>query len=159
MAEKEMDPRIAQFVARLEQLDAGEKARLKRNAGSTLTETRHTALGLFYRILPPNVPRYQEGIYFMVATLYPLAESGGGGNLGAALRRAQDAQNKDGLDRRVMVLLDADETQLPFRLRQVIRYLYSRRVPVDWSCLLKDLLYWTHENRFVQQDWARTYFA
>jgi CRISPR system Cascade subunit CasB len=159
MTEKEIDPRITQFIARLEQLEAGEKARLKRNAGNTLAEARQTALGLFYRVLPPNVAHYQEGIYFMVATLYPLADSSGAGNLGAALRRAQDSQNKDGLDRRVMVLLDADESQLPFRLRQAIRYLYSKRVPVDWPRLLKDLLYWTHESRFVQQEWARTYFA
>ena len=159
MAEKEFDPRIVQFIENLAGLDAGERARLKRNAGNTLAQARHTALGLFYKALPSGVPRYQEEAYFLVATLYPLADSGGSGNLGTALRRAQDTQNKAGLDRRIEALLDADEEQLPFRLRQAIRYLYSKRTPVDWAKLLKDLLSWTHPDRFVQKEWARTYFA
>lgn len=159
MAEKKLDPRITQFIANLEELDAGERARLKRNAGNSLVQARHTALGLFYKALPPNVPRYQEETYFLVATLYPLADSGETGNLGAALRQAQVPTNKEGLDRRIEILLDADETQLPFRLRQAVRFLYSNRVPVDWPRLLDDLLYWTHESRFVQKAWARAYFA
>lgn len=159
MTDKEMDPRITQFIANLEALDAGERARLKRNAGHRLAEAHHTALGLFYKILPPHVPRYHEEIYFLVATLYPLAESGGRGNLGAALHQAQNTHNKEGLHRRVEVLLDADETQLAFRLRQAIRFLQAQRVPVNWPGLLKDLLYWTHEDRSVQQAWARAYFA
>lgn len=159
MTEKEIDPRITRFIANLEALDVGERARLKRNAGHRLAEAGHTALGLFYKILPPHVPRYQEEIYFLVATLYLLAESGGRGNLGAALHQAQDPRNKEGLHHRVEVLLDADETQLAFRLRQAIRLLYAQRVPVNWPSLLRDLLYWTHEDRFVQQAWARAYFA
>ncbi len=159
MSEKELDPKITQFITNLERLDAGERARLKRNAGNSLAQARHTALGLFFKILPPNVPRFQEEIYFLVATLYPLAESGGGGNLGAALHQAQNPINKEGLNRRVEILLDADETQLPFRLRQAIRFLYANRVSVNWPRLLKDLLYWTHEDRFVQQAWARAFFA
>lgn len=150
---------VDQFVAQLAQLDAGERARLKRNAGNRLAEARDASLGLFYRILPPVVPRYQEETYFLLATLYPLAESGGKGNLGDALRRAQNSANAPGLDRRVEILLDADEAQLPFRLRQAIRFLYSHRILVNWPRLLQDLLYWTHPDRFVQQQWARAYFA
>ena len=95
----------------------------------------------------------------MVSTLFPLAVSGGQGNLGASLRRARSNENSAGLDRRVEILLDADEAQLPFRLRQAIRVLHANRVGVDWSCLLEDLLRWSSPKRFVQERWARKYFA
>ena len=158
MSEPNFDPRVTEFCERLEQLDAGERARLKRNAGRTLAES-HNVLGLFFRILPHNVPRHQEEIYFLVATLFPLAESGGEGNLGHALYRARDKKYAQGLDRRVEVLLDADREQLPFRLRQAIRFLDSKRVAVNWPRLLKDLLAWGHPKRYVQENWARDYFA
>lgn len=151
---------IDAFFERLERLDAGGRARLKRNAGNSLAESR-AALGLFYNLLPPGVPTYQEETYFMVATLYPLAEGDGQGNLGAALRRARTKDNAKGLDRRVEILLDADEGQLSFRLRQAIRFLHASRdrVRVNWPRLLEDLLRWNSPKRFVQEQWARSYFA
>ncbi|MGD9100124.1 MAG: type I-E CRISPR-associated protein Cse2/CasB [Anaerolineae bacterium] len=150
---------IETFFERLERLDAGARARLKRNAGNPLAESRSGALGLFYNLLPPGVPRHQEEKYFLVATLYPIAESGGQGSLGEALRRARNKDNEKGLNRRVEILLDADEKQLPFRLRQAVRFLHSHRVPLDWRRLLQDLLSWNSPKRFVQQQWARSYFA
>lgn len=158
MSEPNFDPRVTEFCERLEQLDAGERARLKRNAGHTLAES-HNVLGLFFRLLPPNVPQYQEETYFLVATLFPLAEGGDVENLGHSLYLARDEKYAQGLDRRMEILLDADREQLPFRLRQAIRFLYSKRVPVNWPRLLKDLLAWGHPKRYVQENWARDYFA
>ena len=150
---------ITKFIENLEGLNPGEKARLKRNAGNTLAEVKHASLGLFHRILPYGIYRGNEETYFLIATLYPLAESGKTGNLGNALRLAQDSKNKEGLNRRVEILLDADQTQVRFRLRQAIQFLYSNRIRVNWERLLKDMLNWNHEKRFVQQDWARSFFA
>jgi CRISPR system Cascade subunit CasB len=158
MSEREPNPQVAAFFERLQRLDPGERARLKRAAGQTLAESRD-ALGLFYSLLPFGMPPAKEEIYFFVATLYPMAEGGNSGDLGAALRRARQDKNAKGLDRRVEILLDADATQLPFRLRQAIRFLQSNRVRVDWPYLLQDLLYWTHPDRFVQRQWARSYFS
>jgi CRISPR system Cascade subunit CasB len=150
------DPKIVEFCENLSKLDAGEKARLKRNAGRTLAQSRRV-MGLFFnRLLPYGVPGYQEGKYFLVATLYPLADSGGAGSLGASLRRAKE---HDSLDRRVEILLDADDAHLPFRLRQTLRFLYSKRQPVNWPLLLRDLLAWNSEKRWVQEQWARDYFV
>lgn len=158
MSEPNLDPRIIEFCERLAQLDAGERARLKRNAGRALADSRNV-LGLFFRLLPPNVPRFQEEIYFLVATLFPLAESGGEGSLGHALHHARDEKYAQGLDRRIEVLLDADREQLRFRLRQAIRFLDSKRIPVNWPRLLQDLLAWEHPKRYVQEKWARAYFS
>jgi CRISPR system Cascade subunit CasB len=160
MSETYFDSRIVEFCERLGGLDPGEKARFKRNAGRTLAESRNV-LGLFFQVLPYGVPKSQEEIYFILATLFPLAEGGGKGNLGTSLYRARDPnrQENPGLDRRVEVLLDANREQLRFRLRQAIRYLESQRVTINWPQLLKDLLAWEHPKRYVQENWARSYFA
>lgn len=160
--EKTSDVRIKEFVANLARLDAGDRARLKRNAGSRPAESRG-ALGLFYnQLLPPGVGMGAEDWYFLVATLYPLEKESTGpipGNFGDSLRRIRTTKNEAGLDRRVERLLDADEQQLPFQLRQAVHFLTSNRGRVNWEQLLKDLLHWTHPDRYVQRRWARAYFA
>lgn len=159
MSETQIDPKISLFFVRLAALRPGERARFKRNAGKTLVESQQGTMGLFYRLLPAGVARYQEETYFLTATLYPLADDGGKGSLGHALRRARQGDNTAGLDRRIEILLDADESQLPFRLRQALRYLAAKQVRVNWSVLLADLLNWQHPQRFVQERWARDYFT
>lgn len=158
MSQIENNEKVTEFIQRLEKLDAGDLARFKRNAGVSLAESRDV-LGLFYRLLPYGISSQNEEAYFMVATLFPLAEKGGSGDFGAALRRAQLGSNKKGLDRRVEILLDSDRSQLPFRLRQAVHFLQSNRVRVNWTSLLQDLLFWSHPDRFVQQRWAKSYFA
>jgi CRISPR system Cascade subunit CasB len=158
MTENDYKQRVQVFISRLENLDPGDRARLKRCAGKSLAEA-NDALGLFYSLLPHGVSPFQEETFFLVATLYPLAEGGSSGDLGLALRKAQNMQNAKGLDRRVEVLLDADEEQLPFRLRQAIHFLQSCRTRVDWCQLLDDLLQWNQPQKYIQQRWARSYFA
>jgi len=158
MPKNEPDPRIAEFVTKLDALDAGDKAKLKRDAGKPITEAQ--SIGLFYRLLPYGLRRESdEEKYFIVATLYPLGKSGNVGNFGASLREARNDKNKKGLDRRVEILLDADSEQLRFRLRQAVKFLKSNEVPINWQTLLEDLLRWNPTNRFVQKEWARAYFA
>lgn len=158
MSEYEVPGTVRGFFKRLERLDAGGRARLKRAAGQTLAESRG-ALGLFYSVLPAGVPRPQEEIYFLAATLYPIADEGGQGDLGAALRRARNNRNAKGVDRRMHILLDSDADQLPFRLRQTVAFLQACRMRVDWPRLLDDLLHWQSPRRDVQRRWARSYYA
>lgn len=156
MTEPKLDPRILEFCEKLSKLDAGEKARLKRNAGRTLAESRRVVDIFFSKLLPYGLSREQEERYFLVATLYPLADGGGSGSLGASLRRARES---DSLDRRITTLLDADDAHLPFRLRQTVRFLYSKQQAVGWPLLLRHLLAWNSEKRWVQEKWARDYFV
>jgi len=156
--EGNIKPSVIEFVDRLAALNRGQQARLKRNAGKPLNEA-HNVMGLFYRILPPNVSSHQVPYYFMTATLYPVADSGDEGNFGLSLKQIRTKENQDGLDRRMEILLDADESQLPFRLRQAVYIIHGERGSIYWSRLLQDLLYWTHYNRFVQQQWAESYFS
>jgi CRISPR type I-E-associated protein CasB/Cse2 len=145
------------FLKRLSDLNIGERARLKRCAGQTLSESREVFL--FSRLLPNGVSKNQEAIYFLIATLYPMAENTGEGDFGTSLRKVKNENNHKGLDKRVQVLLDSDEIQLPFRLRQLIHLIKSKQVKVNWQNLLEDLLWWNSQERAVQRRWARNYFA
>ncbi len=158
MNERELDPKINEFIKKLEGLDAGDRARFKRNAGRPLTES-HVVLGLFYRLLPYGISQYDVETYFLVATLYPLCDGGGSGDFGTSLKRARDPKNNKGLDRRVEILLDSEAAQLSFHLRQTVHFLHSKRVRISWGSLLEDLIQWTHPDRYIQQRWARSYFT
>lgn len=152
------NPIINRFLARLEKLDAGGRARLKRGAGQAIAEARETT-GLFYSLLPAGVNEFQESAYFLIATLYPMTDAGGNDDFGATLRRAVNDKNRKGIDRRMQILLEADAAQLAFRLRQAVQFLRSQRVHVNWHQLLADVLLWTHPDRPVQRRWARSYYA
>ncbi len=151
-------PNTTKFISQLKCLDPGDRARLKRNAGKSLAEA-HDVIGLFYSLLPYGIPQSQEEIFFLVATLFPLAAEGNSGNFGDHLFLARNTKNEKGLDKRVKNLLDADLNQLHFRLRQAVHFLQSCRVSVNWQQLLSDLLYWDHADRYIQRRWARSYFG
>ncbi len=160
--EKTLNLPILEFVENLSELEAGDRARLKRNAGNRISESNRAA-GLFYnKVLPYGVAHWAEDWYFLVATLYPLEKETSGtppSNFGTSLRQVRNNDNEAGLDRRIERLLDADEQQLPFQLRQAIHFLTSNRGRVDWGHLLDDLLRWSWPSRTVQRKWARAYFT
>lgn len=163
---KTFDENINRFVRNLEELEPGERARLKRSAGKSLAEAT-SAIGLFYRVLPYSVPRYQDEMYFLVATLYAIRYREqeimkSTNNFGASLRLARDndPDKNKGLDRRVEILLDSEQPeQLAYRLRQAVRLLKARDVPINWHQLLQDLLRWERYGHYVQQNWSRSYFV
>lgn len=160
--EKMLATPILHFVENLSKLDAGDRAHLKRNAGNCISESNRAA-GLFYnKVLPYGVPEWAEDWYFLVATLYPLKKEATGvppANFGASLRQVRNNENEAGLDRRVERLLDADEQQLAFQLRQAVHFLISNGGQVDWGQLLDNLLHWSSPSSYIQRKWARAYFA
>jgi len=174
------DRQIGEFIRNLSGLDDGERARLKRNAGKSITESHQAQLLFYRRVLPRGVTARQEELYFLIATLYPLdkgqrnrdrrsaagldepdvmaaGESAAGGSFGASFRRARTEQNGTGLDRRFARLLDAAVEDLPFQLRQAVMRLANDNVFIDWFQLTRDILRWIHPERRVQRRWARDY--
>ncbi len=151
------------FIEALGNLDAGGRARLKRNAGNGLADARNV-YDVFYSIVPATVPNNQHERYFLVATLYAFGTRRSDPldnphrNFGASLRLVRDSDKAGSLDRRFNALLDADLTQLPFRLRQLVSLLSARRVAVDWAQLLTDLRGWTYVGRPIQRAWAQAYY-
>ncbi len=151
----------AKYTARLKTLSKADKAKLKRNVGKTL-EQSHNVQAVFWRALPyqESMKPYQQEDYFLVATLYPLADSAQTGSIGKALQLAsKNNENKsNGYDRRFQALLNANRDQLPFRLRQIISLLKAADVGVDWAQLMRDIRHWESASRYIQKRWAKDYY-
>jgi CRISPR system Cascade subunit CasB len=161
---QDIDEKIKKFLNNLAGLNAGAKASLKRDAGKELAEAH--SIGLFYRLLPYGLSASQEEIYFLVATLYPLAGNSDAKNLGTSLKtlrlnKKRRREPTESMDKRFEVLLDADKGQLSHRLRQIVKFLISgeQKIGVNWAQLLTDLIRWQYPSRSVQKQWAREYFA
>jgi CRISPR system Cascade subunit CasB len=64
----------------------------------------------------------------------------------------------ESLEKRFVALLNCHRDDLPNHLRQAVSLLKSEDVSINWRRLLKDILSWDHETRFVQQQWAREFW-
>lgn len=175
---KERERQVAEFIGKLSQLDDGDRARLKRNAGKSLAESHGVRLLFYSRVAPRGLAEWQEERYFLLATLYPLDKAqhrrdrhapdkdtaeaspvGRIGSFGHSFRLARTEQNKPGLDKRFARLLDAKVEDLSFHLRQSVARLTNEGLPIDWAQLTDDVLRWDHPQRTIQRQWARDYVA
>lgn len=149
-----------EFIENLDKLDKGEQAKLKRNAGNSLTEARGVAW--FYGLLPPGTKEWDHERYFMVATLYCIThKSVIKGDMGKTLRILQQKASPEAIKRRFSILLDADIDNggLAFRLRQLVKLAASHNVGIDWPQLLKDICNWSHPKKYVQKSWAMSFYT
>ncbi|MBA3416376.1 MAG: type I-E CRISPR-associated protein Cse2/CasB [Chloroflexia bacterium] len=82
-------------------------------------------------------------------------------NLGDALWQLQNMESAEpaGVERRFMALLDADRSDLDNHLRQIVSRLRQADIPLDYARLLRDIRSWDHPDRFVQRQWARSYWG
>lgn len=80
--------------------------------------------------------------------------------LGHAIAQLYLARNQSkSIEQRFISLLDADEEQLPYRIRQMVQLLKTEDgIRIYWSELLRDLLAWDYEHRPVQRKWARAFY-
>lgn len=162
--------KIEKFIDKLENLSSGDRAVLKRNAGNPLTETRGGAMAVFYRVLPYGINPSEEELWFIVATSrflnrYKLeaTEEKSTKDFGWTLSEVNKAYKSDSFDMRVRGLLDCrwneGDGALAHRLRQMVKLADGKGIPIDWKCLLNDLLYWEHPEKWIQKKWARSYFG
>ncbi|MDD3925473.1 MAG: type I-E CRISPR-associated protein Cse2/CasB [bacterium] len=63
------------------------------------------------------------------------------------------------VERRFMALLNSHPDDLPRHLMHAISLAKSKDVPVDYRRLLRDLQYWTSENKWVQLQWAASFWG
>lgn len=59
-------------------------------------------------------------------------------------------------EKRFISTIDADPSQLAYRLRQLVSLL--NEYPLDFSKLLNDLLRWKMEKKSVQIEWAHVFY-
>lgn len=135
--------------------DRGALAALRRGLGKESAPPAEM-LRLVVPYLPADRP-WECLWYYTVAALFGLyPHSGGRGNLGDTFRRLGDHESAQ---KRFISLLDAHPDDLPYRLRQAVALAKSHDAPVNWFQLLEDLLHWRTGSRYVQQRWARAYWA
>lgn len=160
--------REEEFIKRIERLDTGELAMLRRGCGERdPVEGRCPwLLGLIHGVA-------SEVTAFLVASLlaqYKTTDIRAGrhrieGNFGLTWKRAIAGTDSDSIKRRFHILLDSDydprtgNGDLPYRLRQMVRYAASKGVGVDWPTLLTDFKFWNWTEKRVQKRWARSFFG
>ena len=149
---------IDHFVAHLETLrerqDRGALAALRRGLGSV----PGTVPSAYPHILPwaPHYRKAEDACY-IIGPLFALhPQPGGTGTAGRAFSKVSDPS--DSLEKRFVALLNCHRDDLPNHLRQAVSLLKAKDVPIDWRRLLRDILNWDHESRFVQQQWAREFW-
>lgn len=77
-------------------------------------------------------------------------------SLGKACAAYQLSSGSTSTERRFITLLDADNNQLPHRLRQMIALLKDH--PIDFDALLTGLIYWNDDQKRTQNAWARDFY-
>ena len=155
------------FFARLDKLGTGERAALRRAAGTMLREADGPTLAAFYRCLPSEVPERYADRWFAVACLRCLWDAGE--QNGQPLENTISALLRQGVlsdsaAHRVELLLDTKwdaDGYLLTKLARLVKLVRqkSERAMLDFPTLLDDLRYWNGETQSVQRKWARAVFA
>lgn len=156
------------FIERIEKLDPGELAALRRGCGER--DSVEGRCPWFHRLVYDVAP---EPTAFIVASLlaqYKTSVIRAGahrlqGNVGVTWKRAIAGTASVSIKRRFHILLDSEfhprtgEGDLPYRLRQMVRYAAARGVGVDWAELLRHVRSWNSPDKWVQKAWARAFFT
>lgn len=156
------------FIQRVEELDAGRLAMLRRGCGER--DGVEGRCPWFVGLICGAAP---EPAAFLVASL--LAQHSttdikachhrSSGDFGRTWKAAMAGSDSTSLARRFEILLDAEfdprtgEGDLPYRLRQMVRYAASKGVGVEWPLLLSHVKLWDRPEKWVQKRWARSFFA
>ncbi|MFH1259966.1 MAG: type I-E CRISPR-associated protein Cse2/CasB [Elusimicrobiota bacterium] len=110
--------------------------------------------------LGSNYDNWKRTVFYLVAGLWSLHRGevhGQGQTLSSACKAFYFKSNKSSsVEKRFIVLLDADDGQLSHRLRQIVALL--KEYPIDFDVLLKDLLSWNHPDKWVQIKWAKEFY-
>ncbi len=161
--------RVAAFVARLRRLadeeDRGALAALRASLQDPYGMAA-AASPYVFPFLPDTEDVYRDRAFFLIGALFALhPEPGGDGvSLGRAFRRINVEQegpaggDNESLRRRFVALLDADAADLAEHLRHAVSLARAKQIPLDWDRLLRDVLWWRNESRFVQRRLARDFW-
>lgn len=150
------------LIAWLEQLNEQDnKARAVLRRSLAFEPGQHIPA---YPIVEPFLKGEADGwrrqMHYLVAALWAShwreGHSGDAVTLARACATHQLKSGSTSTERRFINVLDADEEQLPHRLRQMIALLGEQHV--DFQALLNDLLYWKRDDKRVQNAWARDFY-
>lgn len=106
-----------------------------------------------------NAEGWTRSAAYLVAGLFAIPGGDiGSGSFGAAAYKLRARTDSESVEARFLALLDADDEQLPHRLRQMVTLMASHEIAPDWAELFRDLTAWNSPSRWVQERWARDYY-
>ncbi len=130
-----------------------------------------TAPQMFPIVVPwtSTMPDWDADVYYVVAALFaahPMtAQKGNFGDtcriahgMRRSARGAGDDEGVDSLEHRLVAMLNAHPDDLQWHLRHATELAAGEEVAVNWAQLLYDLSHWSHPDRFVQRNWANSYW-
>lgn len=161
------------FIKYLESLAATEDRAALAELRRSLGQPPGLAAAAYRHVYQFNPSPYDEAAYALVAGLFalhpqswqPAEGETSKNNFGASLARLkkrveENRRTEDkGTERRVVALLNSHVDELPEHLRHAVSLCKAHDVPVDWRALLADLRHWSHEDRYVQRQWARAFWG
>ena len=161
MAEK--DQNKTAFIAYLEELhtsgNRGALAQLRKGLG----KKPGTVMEMYPYIVPwikDDTYPWDEYVRYIVASLFAShPKSDGHGNLGMALRKVKNTTGSESIEARFVTLLDAHPDDLHNHLRHAVSLSQSKDIPIYWNQLFLDLLAWNHPQRYVQKNWAKSFWG
>jgi CRISPR system Cascade subunit CasB len=150
--------RIYPLIEQLEKLtvkpDRAALAKLRRGLGKSLGSAE------MYPLIIPFLPKhdYHHSRYFLVAALFGLhpQSTAREESIGTIFSKMDASES---VEKRFIALLNAHEDELDYHLRQAVSLARSREIPINYHRLLDDILHWTHEERYVQYNWAKDYWV
>jgi len=155
--------KVKEFVGRLERLveeeDRATLAQLRRS----LAFEPGTYVYAF-----PFVERFTVGLsterrklYFLIAGLFALHPENNKNpreDLGRTLKRLYEQDKSPSTERRVLVLLEADDEQLAQHLRQLVSLLKAKGLAVNWEQLLQGLINRQYDPEETKRRWAQSFY-
>ena len=154
-----------EFFERLNKLETGERAALRRKAGTMIQSADGKALKAFYRCVPQSI-RSNEDKWFAIACLRCLWDEGEDKGepletvISSLVRRDELSESTS---HRVSTLLDTRWDQDGFMLSKLSRLVklvrQKQSAMIDFPKLLEDLVYWKSDSQSVQRKWASAMFS
>jgi CRISPR type I-E-associated protein CasB/Cse2 len=110
-----------------------------------------------------GVPDFALGDTVLAAGLFAWVKGDCGQDdkvdFGAAFGGGLTLDEKQPREKRFIDLLDTGREELPYKLRQAITLIGRDGIGLDWVLLIKHLSHWDDQNRWVQKEWARGFWA
>jgi CRISPR system Cascade subunit CasB len=148
------------FIAWLEEINDGKVRAVLRRSLSFDPGTHVLAYPYVEPFLKGDAEEWRRQVHYLVAGLWAAhwreGRAGATTTLAKACAVHQIKSGSASTERRFINLLDADRDQLPHRLRQMIALLNEQ--PLDFQALLNDLLFWSRDDKRVQNNWARDFY-
>ncbi|MEZ4631642.1 MAG: type I-E CRISPR-associated protein Cse2/CasB [Deinococcales bacterium] len=156
------------FIQQLERFHQGdERQKPNRKALAELRRSLGFELGTYipaYSYVESFHPsNFDRPMYYLVAGLYALhpqhtqAEESFGQTLVKVQKEKE--QISESLEKRFLALLNCqEENQLAHHLRQMIGIVKQAEVNLNYVKLLRDLIKWNSDDRYIQRHWAQDYY-